>query len=93
MAQQVVAAVGGRPEPRRIDRIYVAAGDWRISEAALMGTEAFYEAMDVLRCKEYDFSLPLIPIHEQHIHIDRPFRNEFENKMKPTNPNADTYVD
>lgn len=47
MAQQVVAAVNGRTEPRRIDRIYVAAGaegGW-LMDARLVGTEAFYEEL------------------------------------------------
>jgi len=45
VAARVVAAVGGRPEPRRIDRIYVAGSDpkqWQL-ETTLLGKEPFYE--------------------------------------------------
>ena len=45
VAARVVAAVGGRPEPRRIDRIYVAGADpkqWQL-ETTLLGKEPFYE--------------------------------------------------
>ena len=44
VAQQVVAAVGGRREPRRLDRIYVAPGGWQM-DVRLVGTEAFYEEL------------------------------------------------
>lgn len=43
-AQRVVAAVGGRLEPRRRDRVYVAGGDWQLA-VQLVGSEAFYEAL------------------------------------------------
>jgi hypothetical protein len=64
VAQRVVAAVNGRTEPRRIDRIYVAAGagaegGW-LMDARLVGTEAFYEELmgAVMQLKIWDFHGP-----------------------------------